>query len=125
MPVEARSAAKTLAAASQEVIPGVPGIEPPTVAEPTEARGPLPPKPDQSAPAGVSATGDVVEGLERSRAQQGPYLTTAQGVRLPETDHSLTAGVRGPTLLRDHHLREKVMHFERRNDHDGHGRKDR
>jgi catalase len=24
----------------------------------------------------------------------------------------LTAGVRGPTLVRDHHLREKVMHFD-------------
>jgi catalase len=31
---------------------------------------------------------------------------------LRETDHSLTAGLRGPTLLRDHHLREKVMHFD-------------
>ena len=107
-----KSAAKAAAAALEELIPGVPGIKPPTVAEPTEPRAPLPPKPDQSAPAVVSATGVVVEGLERPRAQEGSYLTTAQGVRLRETDHSLTAGVRGPTLLRDHHLREKVMHFD-------------
>ena len=40
------------------------------------------------------------------------FLTTAQGVRLPDTDHSLKAGARGPTLLEDFHLREKIMHFD-------------
>nr|WP_244429056.1 catalase [Corynebacterium halotolerans] len=45
-------------------------------------------------------------------AQQGAYLTTAQGGRLSETDHSLRAGERGPVLLQDHHLREKIMHFD-------------
>lgn len=99
-------------AASGELISGAPGVEPPSLVEPTAPRAPLPPKPDQSAPAGVSATGAVPQGLERPRAQQGSYLTTGQGVRVRETDHSLTAGVRGPTLLRDHHLREKVMHFD-------------
>ncbi len=39
-------------------------------------------------------------------------LTTAQGVRLPDTDHSLKAGERGPTLLEDFHLREKITHFD-------------
>ena len=49
------------------------------------------------------------------RAQQeqaGEYLTTAQGLRLPDTDHSLKAGDRGPTLLEDFHLREKITHFD-------------
>jgi len=45
-------------------------------------------------------------------AQQDAYLTTAQGLRLPDTDHSLKAGPRGPTLLQDHHLREKITHFD-------------
>jgi catalase len=45
-------------------------------------------------------------------AQTGDYLTTAQGVRLPDTDHSLKAGLRGPTLLEDFHLREKITHFD-------------
>jgi catalase len=45
-------------------------------------------------------------------AQAGDYLTTAQGVRLPDTDHSLKAGFRGPTLLEDFHLREKITHFD-------------
>ncbi len=46
------------------------------------------------------------------RAQAGEFLTTAQGVRLPDTDHSLKAGERGPTLLEDFHLREKITHFD-------------
>src|SRR3954468_23282 len=45
-------------------------------------------------------------------AQDSDYLTTAQGVRLEHTDDSLKAGARGPTLLEDFHLREKVMHFD-------------
>jgi catalase len=45
-------------------------------------------------------------------AQAGEYLTTAQGLRLPDTDHSLKAGDRGPALLEDFHLREKITHFD-------------
>ncbi|AUI60241.1 catalase [Amycolatopsis sp. BJA-103] len=44
--------------------------------------------------------------------QRGNYLTTAQGVRLPDTDHSLKAGPRGPSLMEDFHLREKITHFD-------------
>jgi catalase len=73
-----------------------------------------PPKPDQSAPAVVSPTGAKHGQRADSdpRAQSGQYLTTAQGLRLPDTDHSLKAGARGPTLLEDFHLREKVTHFD-------------
>ena len=42
-------------------------------------------------------------------AQDSDFLTSAQGQRLPHTDDSLTAGVRGPTLMEDFH-REKIMH---------------
>jgi catalase len=52
------------------------------------------------------------DGAGEPRAQSGGYLTTAQGVRLPDTDHSLKAGERGPTLLEDFHLREKITHFD-------------
>jgi catalase len=45
-------------------------------------------------------------------AQDSDSLTTAQGVRLAHTDDSLKAGRRGPTLLEDHHLREKITHFD-------------
>ena len=71
-------------------------------------------KPDQSAPTPASPTG-VTNGQRPDadpRAQAGGYLTTAQGLRLPDTDHSLKAGPRGPTLLEDFHLREKITHFD-------------
>ena len=45
-------------------------------------------------------------------AQDSQYLTTAQGVRLSHTDDSLKVGERGPTVLDDFHLREKIMHFD-------------
>src|SRR4051812_47185371 len=45
-------------------------------------------------------------------AQDSDFLTTAQGQRLSHTDDSLKAGERGPTLLEDFHLREKIMHFD-------------
>jgi catalase len=68
---------------------------------------PVSPQPDQQSPDVVGPTG-----VAGSRSQSGEYLTTAQGVRLPDTDHSLKAGDRGPTLLEDFHLREKVTHFD-------------
>ena len=49
---------------------------------------------------------------KESMSQQGRWLTTAQGARLSDTDHSLKAGPRGPVLMQDHHLREKIMHFD-------------
>ena len=45
-------------------------------------------------------------------AQDSEFLTTQQGQRVAHTDDSLKAGARGPTLLEDFHLREKVMHFD-------------
>ncbi|OEJ93854.1 catalase [Streptomyces thermolilacinus] len=92
--------------------PGAPAPEPPSVDEPTEVREPLPPKPDQTGPETVGPTGQPT-GADRARvAQSGAYLTTAQGARLYDTDHSLKAGARGPVLLQDHHLREKITHFD-------------
>lgn len=93
-------------------IPGAPASEPPSLTEPTEPRGPLPPKPDQTGPETVSPTGAPTGAPQLSQGQQGEFLTTAGGTRLYDTDHSLKAGERGPTLLQDHHLREKIMHFD-------------
>jgi catalase len=96
----------------EEGIPGKPGPQSPPVAEPTAPREPLPPKPDQSGPATMSPTGHPTGADQADVAQSGSRLTTAQGARLYDTDHSLKAGPRGPVLLQDHHLREKVMHFD-------------
>jgi catalase len=45
---------------------------------------------------------------------QGPenVLTTNQGVVLPDNHNSLKAGLRGPGLLQDFILREKLTHFD-------------
>jgi catalase len=42
----------------------------------------------------------------------GEYLTTNQGVRVSDNQNSLKAGDRGPTLLEDFILREKITHFD-------------
>ena len=42
------------------------------------------------------------------RSQTGAFLTTAQGVRLPDTDHSLKAGPRGRVV----HARGAAAHGE-------------
>ncbi len=42
----------------------------------------------------------------------GQTLTTDNGLPLPNTDESLKVGDRGPTLLEDFHLREKITHFD-------------
>ena len=41
-------------------------------------------------------------------------LTTAAGIPVPDNQTSLTAGERGPTLLQDHYLLEKLAHFDRK-----------
>jgi catalase len=53
------------------------------------------------------------EDLETSRERpDGQILTTDQGVRIGQTDDSLKAGPRGPTILEDFHLREKITRFD-------------
>ncbi|MEE4544080.1 catalase [Streptomyces sp. V4-01] len=93
-------------------IPGAPGPQAPPLDEPTDPVGPLPPKPDQRGPETFSPTGQETGVAQELVAQGGEFLTTAQGTRLHDTDHSLKAGPRGPVLLQDHHLREKITHFD-------------
>ena len=107
-----KSTPESTTAANDVPIPGVPAVEPPAVEERTEPQSPLPPKPDQDAPETVSPTGTPTGAQKTANSQSGAYLTTAQGARLYDTDHSLKAGPRGPSLLQDHHLREKIMHFD-------------
>ena len=40
-------------------------------------------------------------------------LTTNFGAPVPDNQHSLTAGERGPVLLQDYFLIEKLAHFDR------------
>ncbi|MFS0783995.1 catalase [Bacillus sp. 1P06AnD] len=53
------------------------------------------------------------EQLEQHRVNDyGQKLTTNQGLRVSEDEHSLKAGDRGPTLMEDFHFREKMTHFD-------------
>jgi catalase len=51
--------------------------------------------------------------LDRVRVDSGGRpLTTNQGVPIADNQNSLKAGLRGPTLLEDFILREKITHFD-------------
>ena len=51
--------------------------------------------------------------LDRVRVDNsGRALTTNQGVLVADNQNSLKAGLRGPTLLEDFILREKITHFD-------------
>src|SRR5512133_3055479 len=58
--------------------------------------------------------GAAAKGKQLEAFSQGPenLLTTNQGVVIPDNHNSLKAGARGPTLLEDFILREKITHFD-------------
>jgi catalase len=61
-------------------------------------------------PHGVNSTNGP---LDRVRADSGDReLTTNQGVPVADNQNSLKAGLRGPALLEDFILREKITHFD-------------
>lgn len=47
-----------------------------------------------------------------TQQREGPPLTTNHGVPVSDNQNSLRAGARGPTLLEDFVLREKIFHFD-------------
>src|SRR4051812_14776762 len=49
----------------------------------------------------------------RRNTMADDQLTNNFGAPLPSNEHSLTAGERGPVLLQDHFLIEKLAHFDR------------
>ncbi|MFC0205450.1 catalase [Novosphingobium soli] len=50
--------------------------------------------------------------LHQLPGKDGQVLTTQQGVPVSDDQNSLKLGERGPTLLEDFHLREKIFHFD-------------
>jgi catalase len=50
--------------------------------------------------------------LHQLAGGDSPALTTAQGAPVEDDNNSLRVGDRGPTLLADHALREKIFHFD-------------
>ena len=56
---------------------------------------------------------DLPQGSGGETQQRGgPALTTNHGVPVSDNQNSLKAGARGPTLLEDFVLREKIFHFD-------------
>ena len=77
---------------------------------------PTPPGKQPTAPGSLkapqthSAKLDQLEASRKNGTHQA--LTTNQGTRIANDQSSLLAGSRGPTLLEDFILREKITHFD-------------
>jgi catalase len=73
---------------------------------------------DQDRPLEEVAYGDMTMlrgngGELHPKSKEGrERLTTQQGAPVADDENSLRAGERGPTLLEDHILREKIFHFD-------------
>ncbi|MGI8618906.1 MAG: catalase, partial [Gemmatimonadaceae bacterium] len=86
------------------------------------SRGAKPPKPPKARTAGQSSSpadqkslhGETAKTADLAGDTVGPgqILSSNQGLKISDDQNSLRAGVRGPTLLDDFHLREKTTHFE-------------
>ena len=69
-------------------------------------------------PRGIEKVGpvkdnDKIKELEKNKVDnKNKAFTTNKGLKMAEDEFSLKAGRRGPTLLEDFHLREKIMHFD-------------
>ncbi len=76
------------------------------------------PKATQSQLAGTDTqdrgnTNDKLQSLEPFRSDAtGQALRTNQGVKVADNQNSLKAGARGPSLLEDFIMREKITHFD-------------
>ena len=86
---------------------------PPTVAEPTVAHDPYPPQPDQAAPEVVSRrlASPPARGSGPCTVRSAPHDESGDTAATTPTTRSRPASG-GPTLLQDHHLREKITHFD-------------
>ncbi len=60
-----------------------------------------------------STSNKKIESLaENTENKEGSFLTTNHGVKINDDQNSLKAGNRGPTLLEDFIMREKITHFD-------------
>jgi len=63
--------------------------------------------------AGYGSDNAKLDELSPNREESaGEFLSTNQGVRINDNQNSLKAGNRGPTLMEDFILREKITHFD-------------
>jgi catalase len=79
------------------------------------ARPPIAHTSGQSASAmdkALHAETDKKSDLAHDTVGPGEVMSGNQGVKISDDQNSLKAGLRGPTLLEDFHLREKITHFD-------------
>ncbi|MEO8542017.1 MAG: catalase [Burkholderiaceae bacterium] len=68
---------------------------------------------DKTGTMASSGRNATIESLDRVRVDSGgQHLTTNQGVPISDNQNSLKFGLRGPALLEDFVLREKITHFD-------------
>ncbi len=67
---------------------------------------------DKDNPPVRRSANDKSRAMERDTMPAGPVLTTNQGVGVSDDQNSLRTGVRGPTLMEDILMREKITHFD-------------
>ncbi|HAH2495793.1 TPA: catalase HPII [Escherichia coli] len=100
---------------SSEAKPGMDSLAPEDGSH-RPAAEPTPPGAQPTAPGSLKAPdtrNEKLNSLEDVRKGSENYaLTTNQGVRIADDQNSLRAGNRGPTLLEDFILREKITHFD-------------
>jgi len=68
-------------------------------------------RPTRPEAATQAVTGNGAE-IHQQAASEHTLLTTNQGVPIADNQNSLKVGARGPVLLQDFILREKIMHFD-------------
>ena len=83
----------------------------------TPPRGPADKRKARRPASGPAKSGPATDDKDAQLAAfrshpEGTTLTTDQGLPIPHTDDSLRAGLRGPSLIEDFHLREKITRFD-------------
>ncbi len=69
--------------------------------------------PTDSTKQDITTDNKKVQDLQQNTEDStGQFLTTNQGLRINDDQNSLKAGERGPSLLEDFILREKITHFD-------------
>ncbi len=80
--------------------------------KPTASKPPTAPAQAPDTTAGIETLVAPGGELHQQAAGEPTQLTTNQGVPIGDNQNSLKAGARGPVLLQDFILREKIMHFD-------------
>jgi catalase len=70
-------------------------------------------QPQQPTQQGQEMAPPMVQGGGQQQPGQCPYMTTGNGAPVPSNNDQLTFGPRGPTLMQDHQLLEKLAHQNR------------